>query len=341
MAGLASHGVDPGAPASAGPVLTVDGLGITAGKGADRHELVQDVSFEIGQGEVLALVGESGCGKTMTALSIAGLLPSGVTVSVGRLRLLDDPVDGASEREMNRIRGRHVGMIFQEPMTSLNPVLTVGTQLTEGPMRHLGMTRRQARDRAIELLDLVRIADAPRRLRDYPHHLSGGMRQRVMIAMALACQPALLLADEPTTALDVTIQAQILELLEGIRRDLGTAILLITHDLGVVADIADRAMVMYAGRVVETAPVEDLLRAPRHPYTQGLIKARPELASALGAAHRRPLETMPGMVPKAGAELAGCAFRERCPLALPRCATDRPVLTPRGIGHAAACWATS
>ncbi|MEQ9811921.1 MAG: ABC transporter ATP-binding protein [Azospirillaceae bacterium] len=321
-------------------MLTVRDLGIAAGKGAGRQTLVQDLSFEIHPGEVLALVGESGCGKTMTALSIAGLLPPRVEISGGQLKLLDQALAGASERTMNRVRGRHVGMIFQEPMTSLNPVLTIGTQLTEGLIRHLGMSGQQARARAIELLDLVRIADAPRRLRDYPHHLSGGLRQRVMIAMALACQPALLLADEPTTALDVTIQAQILELLEAIRRELGTAILLITHDLGVVADIADRAMVMYAGRVVETAGVDDLLNRPQHPYTRGLIKARPELASALGAAHRQPLQTMPGMVPRGGAGIAGCAFRERCPLAMARCAEERPPLEPRASGHAAACWAT-
>jgi peptide/nickel transport system ATP-binding protein len=226
-------------------------------------------------------------------------------------------------------------------MTSLNPVLTIGRQLTEGPMKHLGLGRAAAEARAVEMLELVRIADARRRLGDYPHHLSGGMRQRVMIAMALACDPALVLADEPTTALDVTIQAQILDLLHGLRERLGTAILLITHDLGVVAEIADRVLVMYAGRIVEAARVAELLAAPRHPYTRGLLGARPSLAAALEGGSRRPLAAMPGTVPRTAAATPGCAFADRCPLVMPRCRTERPPLLADAGGHATACWAVA
>ncbi len=330
------------AGAVAEPVLAIDGLRVEVPGAGRRVPVVDGVGFSIARGEVLALVGESGCGKTMTALSVPRLLPRNVTIAAGTIHLAGERVDTASQKVLEGIRGRRIGMIFQEPMTSLNPVLTIGRQLTEGPMKHLGLSHRDATARALEMLELVRIADGRRRLGDYPHQLSGGMRQRVMIAIALACDPALVIADEPTTALDVTIQAQILDLLDDLRCRLGTSILLITHDLGVVAEIADRIVVMYAGRVVEEGPVARLLAAPRHPYTRGLMAARPSLEAALAAdGPPPPLPVMPGVVPAGAAALPGCAFADRCPHVMPRCRAERPPLLANEAGHAAACWAST
>ena len=244
-----------------------------------------------------------------------------------------------SEEAMKRLRGHRISMIFQEPMTSLNPVLTVGTQIAENVVRHLGVSWRAARDRAGEMLDLVRIADARRRLDEYPHQLSGGMRQRVMIAMALSCDPQVLIADEPTTALDVTIQAQILDLMLELKEKTGTAIVLITHDLGVVAETTQRVVVMYAGRKVEEAPVEVLFEEPLHPYTRGLMRAIPRLDVEADAAGTRPrLQEIPGLVPNLTRAIVGCAFAPRCGFATDRCRTEPPPIVDAGSGHTVACW---
>jgi peptide/nickel transport system ATP-binding protein len=300
---------------------------------------VDGVSFDLSPGETLGIVGESGCGKSVTALSILRLIdPRAARIVRGSVRLDGLELTTLGEAGMQAIRGHQIAMIFQEPMTSLNPVLTIGTQIAENARRHLGLTRRAARDRAHEMLDLVRIADARRRLDEYPHQLSGGMRQRVMIAIALACNPKVLIADEPTTALDVTIQAQILELLRDLRDKLGTAVLLITHDLGIVAETCERVLVMYAGRMAETAPAADLFRRPLHPYTRGLMRAIPRLDSEAEAGGRRPrLQEIPGLVPSLANEIAGCAFAPRCDLKTERCRSERPQLSEAGGGHRVAC----
>jgi peptide/nickel transport system ATP-binding protein len=296
---------------------------------------VDGVSFDVAAGETLGIVGESGCGKSVTALSILRLLPArlGRTVA-GSIRFEERDLLAVSEEEMRAIRGNRIAMIFQEPMTSLNPVLTVGHQIAEAVRIHAGKDRAAARDRAGEMLDLVKIPDARRRLDDYPHQFSGGMRQRVMIAMALACDPTLLVADEPTTALDVTIQAQILRLMLDLKERSGASVILITHDLGVVAETCQRVMVMYAGRKVEEAPVRDLFRRPAHPYTLGLMRSIPRLAKATGA---RRLAEIPGMVPSLRAPITGCAFAPRCPLADERCRRESPNLRDLGGGHLSAC----
>ena len=300
---------------------------------------VDGVTFSLGAGETLGIVGESGCGKSVTALSILRLIDSRAARIVrGAVRLEGLDLTTLDESGMKAIRGHQIAMIFQEPMTSLNPVLTIGTQIAENARQHLGLSRKEARDRALEMLELVRIADARRRLDEYPHQLSGGMRQRVMIAIALACNPKLLIADEPTTALDVTIQAQILELLRELRDKLGTAVLLITHDLGVVAETCDRVLVMYAGRMAETAQSEELFRRPLHPYTRGLMRAIPRLDEDAEAGGRRPrLKEIGGLVPSLAREIAGCAFAPRCELATERCGVDRPGFDDAGAGHRAAC----
>src|ERR1700732_2864470 len=274
------------------------------------NRAVDGVSFHVGEGETLAIVGESGCGKSVTAMSLMRLIPEPPGKIAGSVRFQGtDPLQ-LSEREMRAIRGNDISMIFQEPMTSLNPVLTVGRQIGETMRMHQGLNKQAAEARAIEMLTLVGIAEAKRRVREYPHQLSGGMRQRVMIAMALACNPKLLIADEPSTALDVTIQAQILDLMRDLKHRVGAAIILITHDLGVVAEVAERVMVMYAGRKVEEAPVAALFRAPRHPYTQGLLGAVPQLGSSLTGGETRRAE-IPGTVPGLKQRLLGCVFAGR------------------------------
>jgi peptide/nickel transport system ATP-binding protein len=300
------------------------------------NRAVDGISFHVNEGETLAVVGESGCGKSVTAMSILRLVPEPPAKIAGSIRFQGKQLLKFSEREMRSIRGNDISMIFQEPMTSLNPVLTVGRQIGETLRLHQGLDRKAAEARAIEMLVLVGIPEPRRRLREYPHQLSGGMRQRVMIAMALACNPKLLIADEPTTALDVTIQAQILDLMRDLKRRVGAAIILITHDLGIVAEVAERVMVMYAGRKLEEAPVAELFRTPRHPYTRGLLGAVPKLGSSLlGSATR--LAEIPGLVPSLKHRIKGCVFAGRCLHATELCRQVAPALESKAPGHLAAC----
>jgi phosphonate C-P lyase system protein PhnK len=296
-----------------------------------RNTVVEGVSFDLAPGEILGVVGESGSGKSVTALSIMRLIPSPGRVT-GRIDFAGQDLMALPEPRMREIRGRDIAMIFQEPMTSLNPVFTCGDQVMEALVHHRGLDRAGARAEALKLLKLVEIPSAERRLDDYPHQLSGGMRQRVMIAMALACRPKLLLADEPTTALDATIQAQILDLLRGLQRELGMAVVLITHDLGVVSEVAHRVLVMYAGRVVETSPAAEVFARPLHPYTEGLLASIPRLEGPI-----ERLDAIPGQVPTPDAMPAGCRFAPRCRYAEPACAASPPPLAPRSEGRAAAC----
>jgi peptide/nickel transport system ATP-binding protein len=320
-------------------LLEVDGLQTHFFTRDGIVRAVDGVSFSVAPGETLAVVGESGCGKSVTSLSILRLIasPPGRIVA-GRVVFQGRDLLGLSEDEMRAVRGNAISMIFQEPMTSLNPALTVGRQIAESLVLHRGLSQNEAMARAVEMLRKVRMSESERRVRQYPHELSGGMRQRVMIAMALACGPKLLIADEPTTALDVTIQAQILELMRELGRETGAAIILITHDLGVVAEMAQRVVVMYAGRKVEEAPVDELFARPRHPYTRGLLGSMPHLGdSARGEGGKRLVE-IPGMVPSLKDEQPGCLFAPRCPNAIPRCSQEAPPLTAHGSGHWAACW---
>ena len=301
----------------------------------DAGELtaVNGVSFGVAAGQTLAIVGESGCGKSVTSLSIMGLLakPAG-TIRSGSIQFEGQELVGASQAELQNLRGNRMAMIFQEPMTSLNPAFTVGEQIIEGLMRHLPLNRAQASERALEMLQKVRIPAPEKRMNDYPHQLSGGMRQRVMIAMALSCSPKLLIADEPTTALDVTIQAQILELMRALQEETQTAIILITHDLGVVAEVADQVVVMYAGQVVEQAPVQALFDKPQHPYTVGLLGSIPQLDEV-----QERLASIEGQVPNPLNRPAGCAFAQRCPFAQDNCKVQTPTLTEILPGHWSAC----
>jgi peptide/nickel transport system ATP-binding protein len=296
---------------------------------------VDGVSFSIRPGETLAVVGESGCGKSVTSLSVMRLVASPGRIVSGAVRFDGRNLLDLTEPEMRKVRGNDIAMIFQEPMTSLNPVLTVGGQIAETLVLHRGLTRADAMTRAIELLRLVNIPEPARRAAEYPHQMSGGMRQRVMIAMAIACDPKLLIADEPTTALDVTIQAQILDLMRALKEKTGAAILLITHDLGVVAEMAQRVVVMYAGRKVEEAPVVELFDRPRHPYTRGLMKSMPRLGAATA---RQPLAEIPGMVPSLREPIIGCAFAMRCAYATERCRVEAPPLERKSKEHFVACW---
>jgi len=302
---------------------------------------VDGVDFHVASGETLAIVGESGCGKSMTALSLMRLIPDppGRIVS-GAVRLAGRDLLKLSEEEMRDVRGNEISMIFQEPMTSLNPVMTIGKQISEALILHREMDRRQALKRAIEMLDLVRIPEPRQRAREYPHQLSGGMRQRAMIAMALACNPKVLIADEPTTALDVTIQAQILELILELQREFAAAVILITHDLGVVAETARRVIVMYAGRKVEEAEVGELFARPMHPYTVGLLASIPRLDLMRGEVERvgQRLQEIPGIVPPLFDLPEGCAFAPRCERADDLCRRERPAYQEKQPGHWAACW---
>lgn len=304
------------------PLLAVRNVAITATAGSSPTSLVTDLSFDIRRGETLALIGESGSGKTLTALAVVGLLSAGTPLTGGSIRLDGHELVGLDEKELGRIRGTRMSMIFQEPTAALNPAFTIGFQLTEGLRIHLGMSRQAARERAAELLDLVGIANPKQRLAAYPHELSGGMAQRVMIAIALSCDPELLVADEPTTALDVTIQATILDLLHDISRDRRMSLLIVTHDLGVVADVADRAAVMYAGQIVEVGPVAQVLGTPEHPYTEALLRAMPQSAE-----RGQPLTTIPGTVPAPSSWPVGCRFAPRCDYAIAACRDQSPMLS--------------
>jgi len=300
------------------------------------NRAVDGVSFHVSEGETLAVVGESGCGKSVTAMSILRLIPEPPGKIAGSIRFQGKELLELSAREMRDIRGNDISMVFQEPMSSLNPVLTVGRQVRETLRLHQGLDKNAATARAVEMLALVGIPDPSRCVRQYPHQLSGGMRQRVMIAIALACNPKLLIADEPTTALDVTIQAQILDLMHDLKRRVGAAIVLITHDLGIVAEVAERVMVMYAGHKVEEAPVAELFRAPLHPYTQGLLGAVPKLGSSLGGTTIR-LAEIPGQVPDLKQRIVGCVFASRCALATDLCRAIAPALEAKAHQHFAAC----
>ena len=300
---------------------------------------VDGVSFEVRSGETLCVVGESGCGKSVTAMSILRLLPMPPAEIVeGRIEFEGRNLLDLSMEEMQHIRGNVVSMIFQEPMTSLNPVLTVGRQIAESFVLHQGMNQKEALEQAVGMLDLVRIPDPRRRVNEYPFQMSGGMRQRVMIAMALSCRPRLLIADEPTTALDVTIQAQILELMDDLKRQIGSAIMLITHDLGVVAEMAERVIVMYAGRKVEEAPVETLFSHPLHPYTRGLMGAIPRLDRVDAEGPRPRLQEIPGTVPSLRDDIRGCSFAPRCDFATDRCRREVPPLERKAAAHFVACF---
>jgi peptide/nickel transport system ATP-binding protein len=300
---------------------------------------VDGVSFHVGPAETLAIVGESGCGKSVTALSVLRLIPSppGRIVS-GAIRLAGRDLLSLSEAEMRDVRGNEISMIFQEPMTSLNPVLTIGHQIAETLMLHQGFDRQAALAKAADMLRLVHIPEAERRIAQYPHQLSGGMRQRVMIAMALACNPKLLIADEPTTALDVTIQAQILDLMRELKQKIDAAIVLITHDLGVVAEMAQRVVVMYAGRKAEEAPVTRLFRRPLHPYTKGLLASVPRLGASLDRDEAPRLTEIPGTVPSLREPIPGCPFETRCPFATEICRREMPAFEEKEPGHYAACF---
>ncbi|MBX9591157.1 MAG: ABC transporter ATP-binding protein [Hyphomonadaceae bacterium] len=325
----------PGSP----PLLEIDGLKTHFFTRDGVVRAVDGVSFSVAPGETLAVVGESGCGKSVTSLSIMRLIasPPGRIVE-GRIRFQGADLLALSEREMRDIRGNDISMIFQEPMTSLNPVLTIGRQITETLTLHQGLDRAAAEARAMEMLRLVGIPEPAQRLKQYPHELSGGMRQRVMIAMALACDPKLLIADEPTTALDVTVQAQILDLMRQLKTKTGAAIILITHSLGVVAEMAQRVVVMYGGRKVEEAPVGALFARPRHPYTRALLGSVPRLGSSLAGNGKDRLAEIPGVVPSLKEAIPGCIFAPRCAYATARCQEAYPPLEQKADGHWVACW---
>ncbi|HEY6430734.1 MAG TPA: ABC transporter ATP-binding protein [Acetobacteraceae bacterium] len=317
-------------------LLEVTNLTTAFATGSGEINAIEDITFSLNEGEILGIVGESGSGKSVTALTIMGLLPRPpARIVAGDVRFRGDPMTRLSDARMQRLRGPGMAMIFQEPMTSLNPVFTIGNQITETIRAHERLGPTALRARSLEMLEKVGIPSAARRMDDYPHQLSGGQRQRVMIAMALACRPRLLIADEPTTALDVTIQAQILDLLLDLRDELGMAIIIITHNMGVVAETADRVLVMYAGRIVEQSPVNLLFDRPLHPYTRGLLACVPSMADA-----RERLLAIPGTLPDPRHRPPGCRFAPRCPHALPACSAAIPTLEPGAPGgpdHAAAC----
>ncbi len=317
----------------ANPLLLVEDLRIVFGPPGREQVAVDGVNLRLTEGEVLGIVGESGCGKSLTALSILGLVPKPAgRIDSGRILLRGQDIVKCTNAELNQIRGKEISMIFQEPMTALNPVFKVGEQIAETIRVHEGLSRSHARRRALELLELVGISNPNQRIDEYPHELSGGMRQRVMIAIALACRPKILIADEPTTALDVTIQAQILSLLKELQREFGMAVILITHDLGVVAQVVDRVMVMYAGRTVEQGTVTDVFEKPSHPYTKLLLESIPSLEL-----DTERLQTIPGMVPSLSNLPNGCRFHPRCPSMRVQCIEQVPTMVSVSHQHHAAC----
>lgn len=296
-------------------------------------QAVRDVSFHVDKGETLCIVGESGCGKSITSLSVMRLLPSNGSIESGEVLLNGEPLQNLSNEQMRKIRGNRLSMIFQEPMTALNPVLTIGFQLREPLMLHHKVSKSEASKQGIELLRQVGIPNPEKRLNQYPHELSGGMRQRVMIAMALSCHPSLLIADEPTTALDVTIQAQILDLIKDLKEKLNMGVLMITHDMGVVAEVADRVMVMYAGKKIEEGPVEEIFTNPSHPYTLGLLNSVPNVDDP-----EFELEPIPGNMPGLNEQITGCRFHPRCKFAMEKCKVVEPPNFTLSNGHSAMCW---
>ncbi len=320
-------------------LLRVENLTVTLSTRDGLAPVLDDISFSLKAGESIGLVGESGCGKSMMALALMGLVPQPVgAIASGRIWLDGEDLVNASEARMREVRGNEISMIFQEPMTSLNPVYSIGEQIAEVLRRHQHMNRRQAMSRAAELLDAVRVPDPARRIRDYPHQLSGGQRQRVMIAMALACEPRVLIADEPTTALDVTVQAQIFDLLNDLQTKTGTSVIMITHDMGAIAEMSERMIVMYAGRVVEEGTVDAVLDSPRHPYTRGLIACVPHIQDSLGD-ERESLVEIPGIVPplsEFGRD--ACMFASRCQHVSEKCLRNKPVDEQFDGQHRAACW---
>jgi oligopeptide/dipeptide ABC transporter ATP-binding protein len=321
------------------PLLKVENLRIELSTRAGIAPVIDDLSFELNAGETISFVGESGCGKSMTALGLMGLLPEKVgRIASGSIKFNGEELTTATEKRLRSIRGNDISMIFQEPMTSLNPVYTVGEQIAEVIRAHQGLSRKAAWDQAAELLDAVRIPNAKSRVNDYPFQMSGGQRQRVMIAIALACEPKILIADEPTTALDVTVQAQIFDLLRDLRRQTGSAIILITHDMGAVAEMAERMIVMYAGRKAEEGPVEQIIDHPRHPYTKGLISCVPHIMSTLSD-ERLPLTEVPGIVPSlADFGKNQCLFASRCNRISQACVDNRPPEMLFTNGQKSACW---
>lgn len=316
-----------------GALLEVEDLRVSFGSGSAERRAVDGVSLSVHAGQTVALVGESGCGKSLTSLALLKLAPPGAHISVGTMRFAELDLTQRDEEQMRDVRGRRIAMVFQNPMSSMNPVLSIGHQITEVLKRHLGLRGHAARARAVELLTLVEMPDPGRRLRQYPHQLSGGMRQRAMIAMALAAGPDLLIADEPTTALDVTLQAQVMGLLSRLQHELGMALLLVSHDLGVVAEAADEVNVMYAGKVVERADARTLFRDPAHPYTRALLQT----VRALDSVDSVELNPIAGAPPVLGQVPHGCSFHPRCPLAYDRCTAEEPRLRSIGVNHEAAC----
>ncbi|WP_261131034.1 ABC transporter ATP-binding protein [Bacillus sp. Marseille-Q3570] len=314
-------------------LLKVDNL-VTKFKTAEgKLSAVRGVSFSVNKGETVCIVGESGCGKSITSLSIMGLLPNNGEISEGSVRFSGQELTKLSKEELRKLRGNKMSMIFQEPMTALNPVFTVGFQLREPLMIHKKLSQREAHRKGIELLNQVGIPYPEKRMSQYPHELSGGMRQRVMIAIALACRPSLLIADEPTTALDVTIQAQILDLIDEMKEELGMGVIMVTHDMGVVAEVADRVMVMYAGEKIEEADVESLFMNPQHPYTKGLLKSVPNVDD-----RDHQLEPIPGTLPNLNEKISGCRFHNRCEFATEKCREQSPKTFTVNEGHTVRCW---
>jgi peptide/nickel transport system ATP-binding protein len=314
------------------PLLAVDRLRVEFPTRHGTLVAVHDVSFQIARGEVLGVVGESGAGKSVTGAAVIGLIDPPGRIAGGEIHLDGQRIDGLPHDRMRRIRGREIGAVFQDPLTSLNPLYTIGRQLVETIRTHLPLSEDEAQQRAVALLEEVGIPAAARRIDHYPHQFSGGMRQRVVIALALAAQPKLIIADEPTTALDVSIQAQIIQVLKRLCRDHGTAVMLITHDMGVIAETADRVAVMYAGRIVEIGPVAEVIHRPRHPYTVGLMGSIPSIGATV-----EKLAQIDGAMPRLDAVPAGCAFHPRCPRAIERCSRERPELETAGVTRAA-CW---
>ena len=328
-------------PASVERILAVDDLTVRFYTRDGIVRAVNGISLNISRGETLGIVGESGCGKSVTSLAVMGLIPQPPgRIESGSIRMEGRNLLNLTEKEMRKVRGNEIAMIFQEPMTSLNPVLTIGFQISESLMLHQGFSKKEAFAKAEEFLNIVQFPEAARRLNEYPHQMSGGMRQRAMIAMALSCNPKILIADEPTTALDVTIQAQILHLMVDIKKRLQTAIIMITHDLGVIAEMADRVMVMYAGSKVEEATVHRLFDHPLHPYTRGLMASIPSIDASAEPETVHRLEEIPGIVPSLRQDIVGCAFAPRCKFAKDRCRHDAPPLEEHATGHWAACWET-